>query len=690
MRNPGEKRNVVLIGQSGIGKTTLAESLLFGAKAITKIGKTVDGSSHFDFEPEEIKRGNTLKTAVYELDQPSFALTLIDTPGSSSFIADTISALRGGDAALLVVGGASGLKVQGEKAWELAGTEQLARAIFVNELDKERATLDSALAQIRHSLGIEPLVTQFPIGSEDTLRGVVDLFSMRAWVTSGERLSVITEIPAELKAEAEARRTALVERIAETNDELLEQYLAGENIPPDVLATHFHLAFASGTITPLFCGSAERSIGIHPLLQAIQAYFPAPTERKMYQVEGTEQEKLRPELDSPFAGFVFKTFSDPYTGQVSLVRVISGTLHHDQTVVNGNTGTSERVGKLYLQLGKEHKAVDDAGPGEIVAISKLKDTRTGHTLCEQNHALRLAGLNIPESCMTFAVEPKTRGDEDKIISAIERITVEDPAIHLIRDPGTHETLISGLSQNHIEITLERIKRKYNVEIVLHAPKVPYRETIRRKAEAQGRHKKQTGGRGQFGDCWLRVAPRKRGEGFLFNNEIFGGSIPKNYIPAVEKGIIEAMAEGFLAGYPLVDLECAVYDGSYHAVDSSDLAFKIAASKGFKLAVEKAEPVLLEPIMAVQVTVPEETTGEIIGDLNSRRGRVLNMETNGHNQVITAHVPLAEMLTYAADLRSISADRGVFHMEIRGYEEVPAQIAAKTIQLNRAQKHAVNS
>ena len=468
--------------------------------------------------------------------------------------------------------------------------------------------------------------------------------------------------------------------MAETNDELVEKYLEGNEITQDELLGALRSAFARGAIVPAFCGSAATLAGVHALVEAFDNYFPSPLERVPYKAKTGENEtkEVAADPDGPLAAIVFKTFADPFTGQVSLARMVSGTLKSDETVRNINSDTDERVGKLFEQFGKEQKQIEAAVAGDVFAMVKLKDTRTGHTLTSAAKPVELVGFDFPRSAINYAIAPKTKGDEDKIHSAIEKMSVEDPSIRFHRDSSTHEMLISGTGQNHVEITLQRIQRKFKVEVVLNEPKVPYQETITKQSEAQGRHKKQSGGRGQFGDCWLRIRPLPRGTGFEFKNDIFGGSIPRNYIPAVEKGVVETMARGYLAGYPMIDVECSVYDGSYHPVDSSDMAFKIAAAKGFKIALEKAGPVLLEPIMVAEVICPDESTGDIIGDLNSRRGKVLSMEAKGHSQSIRAEVPLAEMLSYAPSLRSMTADRGSFSMEYRGYEEVPAHIAEKII------------
>lgn len=682
--NPSLRRNVVLVGQGGVGKTALAESILFACSVTTRVGKTLEGSSHFDFEPEEVKKGSTLKTASYDFSNKTHSHAIIDTPGSSSFIADTLCALRGADTAILVVGGVSGLRVQGEKAWALVEQEGIARAAFVNELDKERATLAKGLDAIKSALGVTPIAVQIPIGHENELKGVVDLISQKAYLTVGGKTTV-SAISDDMKGEVQEARTKLIESVAETDDQLVEKYLDGQEISQDELLSAFNNALASSKILPVFCGSAETGVGAIALVDAIDNYFPSPLERVAYKTESGEVVAVTEDTNAPLAAIVFKTFADPFMGQVSLARIVSGTLHADATVYNSNSESDERVGKLFVQMGKEQKPIDSASTGEIISMVKLKDTKTGHTLCSQGKQVKLKGFDIPESAINYAVAPKSKGDEDKIFSAIEKISIEDPSIRCHRDSSTGEMLISGTGQNHIEITLQKVQRKFKVEMVLSAPKVPYRETITKQAEAQGRHKKQSGGRGQFGDCWLRIRPLKRSEGFVFKNDIFGGSIPKNYIPAVEKGVVETMNEGFLSGFPMVDIECSVYDGSYHAVDSSDMAFKIAAAKGFKLAVEKAGPVLLEPVMKASIVVPEDSTGDIIGDLNSRRGRVLSMDAKGHSTIVHAEVPLAEMLSYDATLRSMTADRGSFHMEFNSYEEVPAHLTEKIIDEVKKQR-----
>lgn len=681
-----ESRAIALIGHSHAGKTALGEALLFLSGATTRIGKTVDGTSHFDFEPEEVKRGCSLSTAVYSTQAHDGSFTLLDTPGSSSFIFDTVTALRAADAALLVASGAVGVKTQGEKAWRAACEEGLPRAVFVNELDRERASLESAVEHIRRACDVHPVPITIPVGTESQFAGVIDVLGQ--CYLHGDSAEPVELTPEQEDIAASARRN-LLEAVAETDESLLERYVSGEELSDDEVRDAFCRAFARGDIVPLFCGAAQTRVGLRALLNCINRYFPAAASRA-YRTTEAENATVNCDPDGPFAGIIFKTFADPFMGQVSLVRVVSGRLRSDQSVLNSTTGAHERVGKLHIQLGKEQRAVDEAVAGEIVAIAKLKETHTGDTLCLDTHPVQLVGFSIPEGAVSYAAEPRSRADEDKLFAAVARLTAEDPAIHVHRDPATNETLISGLGQDHVEITLERVKRKFNVDMILHAPKVPYRETITRRAEGQGKHKKQSGGRGQYGDCWLRLSPLPRGEGFVFENEVFGGAIPKNYIPAVQKGVEEAMEHGPLGGFPMVDIRCVVYDGSYHAVDSSDMAFKIAASKGFKSVVEKAGAVLLEPIMLADIVVPDDTTGAVMGDLNSRRAKVLQIDAEGHSQLIRAEAPLAEMLTYAQTLRALTADRGSFHLELRGYDEVPAHVAQRVLSEREAAPVAANT
>lgn len=674
------RRNVAFIGHGGVGKTPLCEALVRTAGVTNRIGDTTDGSSHFDFEPEEIKRDTTLKTSVFSFDYKNNSFSILDTPGSSSFLCDTACAMRASDCAMLIISAYGGVKIQGKKAWALAAQEGISRAVFITDMNLENARVETALEAMKSVIGTSPVLLQVPMGEETSFNGVIDLLSLKAYTGAYEDGTKAIDIPPEYQDIVTQARAALTERIAETDDALIERYLEGQDIAEEELIPALKNGIATGAIVPAFFGAPEAGIGIGALLSAMIKYLPSPLNRTPYRVskENGEYEPITPSPEDSFIGIVYKTFADPFTGQVSLVRVISGTLKSDDTLYNMRTKSTERLSKIHAQQGKDHAQIQSAEPGAIIAIAKLKDTHTGDTLVSQSKHRTVQPIVFPVGGMKFAIEPKNRGDEDKILGAIERIGMEDPSLQVHREPSTHETIVTCMSQQHMDITVERIKRKFNVEMVLHTPKVPYRETIKKKAESQGRHKKQSGGRGQFGDCWLRIEPLQRGEGFSFNNEVFGGAIPRNYIPAIEKGVIETMEKGVIAGFPMVDVSATVYDGSYHSVDSSDMAFKIAASKGFKLAVAKADPVLLEPVMTAEIIVPDDATGDVIGDLNGRRGHVLSMDPDGEMQIIRAEVPLSEMLTYTPSLRSMTSDRGSFSLAFRGYEEVPPHAAEKVI------------
>lgn len=684
---PPQRRNIVFVGQPHVGKTSLAEAILFEAGAVSRIGSTDDGSSHFDFEAEEIKHHSTLKEAVYDFTYEQNSITLLDTPGSSDFIADTLCALRAADVTVLVVGALSGVKVQAEKVWALARAEGTARVIFVGELDKENANFEQTIQSARTTLKTNPLLVQVPLEYLGAPSTVVDLLSLTGYRIAQNGKPERFPLPKAILDGFAEQRTALVEAIAETDDALLEKYLERNEIEQSELFSAFRRAVARGSLTPVFAGSPTTRVGIGAFLRAIVDYLPSPVERTPYKALDDEHTSIVANPEKPFIGMVFKTFADPFTGQISLVRVVQGKLHSDDVVLNTRSEEEERMGKLHLQLGKETQNIDEVGPGAIVSVAKLKNTHTGDTLCDKSLHTRLLGFKFPDPAISFAVDPKTRKDEDKILQAISQIAEEDPAISIRRDPSTHQTLVYGQSQSHIEIMLERIWRKFHVEGIIHPPKIPYRETITANSEAQGRHKKQTGGHGQFGDCWLRINPLPRGSGFTFKNEVFGGAIPRNFIPAVEKGVIEGLDEGFLCGYPIVDIEVTVFDGSYHAVDSSELSFKLAAIKALKTALEKSHPILLEPIINIEITVPDDYTGAVLGDLNAHRGRVQNMESDGEVSVITAHAPMAEMPTYSATLRSMTGDRGHFRADFLGYEEVPAAVAERLLpELRKEHAH----
>lgn len=684
-------RNVGILGQGGSGKTSLAEAMLFGAGATQRLGKVLDGTSVLDHEPEEVKHRISISTAFHSLAWKRFSITLIDTPGYAAFLADTINSMRAFGGAVFVLNPSVGSRVESEHLWARANDLGISRILFVNKMDHEQGDVQDRIAPLLETLEAKGAYLQMPIGVEAGFTGVIDLLSMKACVYEGDsgKFSDVP-VPDDLKSAAEAMRQKLIEDIAETDDELLEKFLDGKEIGPEELRKTLGRAIRERKLYPILFGSATRHIGIAQLLDAVTEYMPSPLDEGDVEAKnaGTgETVKVKPDPNAPFAAYVFKTISDPFAGKLSVMRVISGRLSSDLTCLNPGKGSKEKIGHMFRLEGKKQEAVKEAFAGEIVAAAKLKEVATGDTLCDEKAPVQFAGAATFTPVISFALEPKSKADEEKVPLGLHRMMEEDPTIALHRDEETRDFILSGMGQQHIEIVVEKLKRKYGAEVILKAPKVPYKETIRSTASAQGRLKKQTGGRGQYGDTWLKVEPLPHGAGFEFVDQIVGGAIPRNYIPAVEKGVREAMAGGYLAGYPMVDVRVTLYDGSYHDVDSSDMAFKIAASMGFKNAVEKAKPVLLEPIMNLEVAVPDECMGDVIGDLNSRRGKVLGMDTKGHTQVIKARVPMAEVLKYAPDLRAITSGRGEFQTEFSHYEEMPPHLAEKVIKEARANKAA---
>ncbi len=675
-------RNFALVGHSGAGKTSLAEAMLFDAGITTRLGRIEEGNTVLDFEPEEVKRGASISTGFHQFDWKKHRFVLVDTPGDMNFFTDTKLCMQGADAALVVIDGVDGVKVQTEQAWEFARQFEMPCAIFVNKLDKDRSDFTRALSDAEQCFDLKPVVLQLPIGNESGFKGVVDLLRMKAFVYDAGGKPAAVEVPAEMADEVEAAREALVENIAEADDRLIEKYLEGDPLTDDELRDALRAGLLRRSFAPVLCGSAVRNIGIDLLCDFLAAALPSPAERGSRTAVDDNTEAaltVAPDPDAPFAGFVFKTISDPYAGRLNIIRVVSGRLGSDGTFYNPKKRTKERFNQILAIMGKEQKPLPGAGPGDIVAVAKLKETTTGDTLCDDGRKVRFPCADPLPTLIAFALEAKNKGEEDKIYTSLNRLMEEDPGLKMDRRAETKEIVLSGLGQVHIETTVERMRRKFNVEVTLHIPKIPYRETIKKKVRVQGKHKKQTGGHGQYGDCWVAFEPLPRGSGFEFVDAIVGGVIPKTYIPAVEKGIIESAQRGVLAGFPCIDFKATLDFGSFHAVDSSEMAFKIAGSLAFKKAAEQAAPVLLEPIMKVTVITPEEFMGDIMGDLNSRRGRVLGMDSHGKNQVIKAEVPLAEFLTYAPDLNSMTGGRGVYSMEFTRYDEVPAHLAEKVIE-----------
>jgi elongation factor G len=680
-------RNVAFVGHGGVGKTSLVEAILFACGATTRLGRVDDGTTTTDFDPDEIKRKISLNTAAAFCDHKGHRLNLIDTPGYGDFVADARAGLRVASAAVVVVDAVAGVQVQTEKVWKFANDYSLPRAIVINRLDRERADFGRTLESLQKRLKGRLVPLQLPIGSESGFVGIVDLIAMKALVYADGKVKE-GEIPADLMESAKSQREKLTEAAAETDDDLLAKYLEEGSIGEPEMLEALRKAIGSGGVVPVLCASATRSIGVGPLLDLIVKEFPSPADQG--EVEGTDPRtksaaRRAPNPKAPLCAVVFKTISDPHVGKLSVFRVYSGTLRSDGQIFNATRDSRERIGHLGWLSGKTQKGVETLGPGEIGVVAKLKDTLTGDTLCDEAHPVVLPGISFPEPAISFAIQPKSRGDEDKISTALHRMAEEDPTLHHHYDPETKQLLVSGMGQLHVEVVVERMKRKYNVDVSLLPPRIPYKETVKGRSEVQGKYKKQTGGRGQYGDTWLRVEPLARGGGFEFVDDIFGGAIPRNFIPSVEKGVRDCMKRGILAGYPVVDLKVTLYDGSYHDVDSSDMAFQIAASMGLQKGFMEARPCLLEPVMNVEVTAPSEGAGDVIGDLNGRRGRIVGMEPDGDVVAVRAQVPMSEMLTYESTLRSMTGGRGGYSMEFSHYEEVPGQLAEKVVAAARAEK-----
>jgi len=688
----GRLRTIALIGQGGTGKTQLADAMLFTAGAVTRLGRPDDGSASMDFEPEELHRKTSISSAFHHFNWKKTEVILGDTPGYGAFLIDSFNTLGAVDAVVFVATPGADLKVESEKLWAQALAAGLPRIAFVSRLDRERTSFDAAMKDLEKTLEAKPVALALPIGSELEFKGVIDVLAMKALTYADNSGKAKEEdLSGDLKTRAEEARSKLCEAVAETDDALLEKYLDTGTLDEAELRTALHGAVIGGKITPVLCGSGTKNIGVGTLLDAIIGLLPAPNERparKGMNPSGNDEERA-PDPNAPFSAFVFKTLIDPFAGKLSIFRVISGKALSDAAVYNASRESKERFGQLLRLEGKKQSPLPAALPGEIVAVAKLKDTSTGDTLCDEKAPVVFQPMQRPIPVISFAIRPKSKGDEEKASSALQKLVDEDTALEMHRDAQTNEIILSGTGQLHIEVTVEKLKRKFNVEVELTAPKVPYKEAIKGKAESQGKYKRQSGGRGQYGDCWLKIEPLARGTGFEFVDEIVGGAIPRQFIPSVEKGVRSTLVEGFLAGYPLVDVKVTVFDGSYHEVDSSDMAFQIAASMGFKAALEKARPIILEPIMSVEVTCPDENMGDVIGDLNSRRGRVQGVDARGHSEVIKATVPMSEILKYAPDLRSMTSGRGSFEAHFSHYEEAPPHVTEKVIKEAQAAREAHN-
>ncbi len=687
--NVSDIRNVALISHVGTGKTSLAEAMLFDAGQNTRLGKVDQESSLLDFEPEEIKRRNTISTSLASFDWKGKRINLLDTPGSPNFAADARNCMQGADSMVLVIDAVDGVKIQSSKFIKQAQELGLSIIVFINKLERENANYKAVLENLGNSFEASTVPVQLPIGQEASFKGVVDLLAQKGYVFEGDESGKAreTEVPAELKEEVDAIRESSIESIVECDDEILEKYLEGQDLTDEDIKKAMREGVKNKQIVPVFFGAATKNIGVTQLLDFMAEYLPSPLEKeaiKAKDASGAEIE-IKPSESEPLSALVFKTIADPYAGQLTIMRIFSGSMASDSSVLNSSKESKERIGQILHLVGKKHEPAVKAVTGDIVAVAKLKDTHTSDTLCDEKKAVIIEPLKQPSPVISFAIKPKSKGDEDKIQSGLRRLIEEDPTLQSSRDAQTKEMILSGMGQVHLDVAIEKLKRKFGVEVLLDTPKIPYKETINGDTKVQGKYKKQSGGKGQYGDCWIEIHPLERGKGFEYVDKVVGGAIPRQYIPAVENGIKGAMEEGVLAGYPVVDVQIVVYDGSFHPVDSSEMAFKMAGSMAFKKGVLEANPVILEPIMYVEITVPEENVGDIMGDLNGRRGRMLGIDAEGATQTVKAEIPMAEMLRYAPDLNSMTGGAGVFSMEFVRYEEVPAHLSQKIIEESKVEK-----
>ena len=678
-------RNVVLLSHCGAGKTSTAEAMLLTAGVITRLGKVDDGATTSDYDPDEIKRKISINLAILPSPWEGTKINLIDTPGYSDFVGEVKAAVRVSEGAVIVVCAASGVEVGTEQVWAYSGEADLSRLVFVNKMDRENADFYRTVEQLQSKFGSKCIPIQLPIGAHDSFQGVVDLLTLKGYTGSPPQEA---EIPASLQAQVDSFREKLIEAIAEIDDRLIEKYLDGKELSMEELSDGLGEAVLTGKIVPILVGSALKNIGITPLLDAVTNYLPSSRERDVVIAGDSGQQaeqKIKTGEDSSLAALVFKTSADPYVGKLTYFRVYTGAIGSNSQVWNSRQGGVERIGQLFVLSGKTQQPVSQLREGDIGAVAKLGITKTGDTLCAQNNPLKIARIIFPKPVFEVSIHPKTKVDVDKLGPALSRITEEDLTLKVRRESDTNETILSGLGETHIEVVAEKMSRKFGVNVGLETPKVPYKETITASAKAEYKHKKQTGGHGQYGHVWLALEPLPRGSGSEFANKIVGGAIPRNYIPSVEKGVNEAIQEGVLGGYPVVDIKATVYDGSFHQVDSSDICFKIAGAQAFKKGLSQGQPILLEPIANISITVPDSFTGDIIGDLNTRRARVLGMNPEGGTNVIDAQVPLAEVLRYAIDLRSMTQGRGSYTVEFGRYEEVPLNISQKIVDSKQAKK-----
>jgi elongation factor G len=680
--DPAHIRNIALAGHGGTGKTSLAEALMFASGAVNRLGKVEEGSTVSDWDPDEHKRQFSLTVAVLPLEWKGCKVNVVDTPGYMDFMGEVKCGLRAADTALITIDAVSGVQVGTEFAWRFADELEQPRAIFINRMDRENADFDRTVQQIQAAWGPKCVPVHLPIGSQASFKGVVDVLSQRAYL--GEKGDEAA-IPDDMQGAADQAREKLIEAAAETDDALITKYLEGETLTAEELANGVKAGILAGSLIPIFTGSATKVVGIHCLLDAIVSMLPSPADHAT-EIDG---KALKADPNAPLTALVFKTAADPYVGRLTYFKVLSGTLKGDSHVWNASQGKDERIGAVYRITGKNQEQVPAVVSGDIGAVAKLAETHTGDTLGEKSSA-KLPQISFPSPAFSAAVSPRTKADLDKMGTALQRIVEEDPSLRLERNPATGEMILSGLGDSHVEVNLERIKRKFGVDLEMHTPRIPYRETVRGKSEAEYTHKKQTGGHGQFARVQLRVEPLGRGEGVKFENATVGGVVPKQYVGSVEKGVVEGSQEGILAHFPMVDTKVTLTDGKEHPVDSSDIAFKIAASMALKKASEDAQPILLEPIVDLHITVPEANTGDVISDLNGKRARVLGMNPAGSMTTIEAQAPLSEVQRYSADMRSITQGRGVFSMEFSHYEEVPAHLAQKIIDQATKEREAARA
>ena len=687
-------RNIGLVGHVGTGKTSLADAILFNVGMNTRLGKVDNETSLMDVEPEEIKRKTSISSSFASFDYKGFHFNLIDTPGAANFVADAKNCMQGVDTCLFVLDAVDGVKVQTTDLINQANDLNCSTAVVINKLDRENANYKNALETLADSGLNNPVAIQLPIGQEASFEGVVDILNKKAYKYTKDESGKFTEeaVPADLVDEVNSLREESLESIIEADDALLEKYLEGNELTDEEIFGALKKGIANNLVTPVMFAAGSKNIGVGQLLQVITSAFPAPSDKNgICGKDASENEVARkPSTEEPLSALVFKSITDPYAGQLTIMRIFSGKLPADGTLYNATKDVKERFSSILVLQGKKQETVDSAGAGDIVALAKLKETTIGDTFASEKEPIQIKMIDQPTPVIAFSVTPKSKGDEDKLQSSLRRLMEEDTTLKLTRDEQTKELIISGMGQVHIEANMEKLKRKFGVEVNLNTPKIPYRETIAGSAQAQGRHKKQSGGRGQFGDCWIEIKPGERSTGFEFIDKIVGGAIPRNYIPAVETGIREAMNEGTIAGYPVVDISVTLYDGSFHPVDSSELAFKIAGSLAIKAALPKAKPVLLEPVYNVDIVIPEENVGDIMGDLNTRRGRMMGVDSMGKAKVVKAAIPLAELLRYAPDLDSMTSGSGTFSMEFSHYEEVPQMLVPKIVEDVQQAKEAAKA